>query len=270
MNSFKYRAISVVVIVILFLAVCMEACRLEKQKAFEEEQVALLQISEVEKEPIQEPVEVPSEDSAAGEEQAEELPTCDRVYDFEKMKEENADIYACINVPGTIVEYPIVQCEEDNYYLNYNLDHSKGLPGAIYTNKCNAKDFSDANTVIYGHNMKNKTMFGDLHAFEDPEFFAQNRSFFIYTEEYRYTYEIVIAAVYDDTYLTMEYEPTSGKDMLSFTKSLMEFRDDRKNMVENPVFDQADKLVTLSTCVKNEGTRRFLVVGRLIETAKYE
>ena len=79
---------------------------------------------------------------------------CDPVYDFGQLHEQNQDIYAWIVVPGTQVDYPLLQSETDNYYLDYNLDHSKGYPGCIYTNQCNRKDFSDYNTVLYGHNMK--------------------------------------------------------------------------------------------------------------------
>lgn len=68
---------------------------------------------------------------------------CDPVYDFGQLHEQNQDIYAWIVVPGTQVDYPLLQSGTDNYYLDYNLDHSKGYPGCIYTNQCNRKDFSD-------------------------------------------------------------------------------------------------------------------------------
>ena len=74
---------------------------------------------------------------------------CDPVYDFGQLHEQNEDIYAWIVVPGTQVDYPLLQSGTDNYYLDYNLDHSKGYPGCIYTNQCNRKDFSDYNTVLF-------------------------------------------------------------------------------------------------------------------------
>ena len=80
---------------------------------------------------------------------------CESLYDFDELHEKNEDIYAWILVPGTMIDYPVLQSETDNYYLEYNLDHSSGYPGCIYTNQCNAKDFSDYNTILYGHNIKN-------------------------------------------------------------------------------------------------------------------
>ena len=65
--------------------------------------------------------------------------------------------------------YPVVQGgDDDTYYLNHTIDGTEGYPGSIYTERINAKDFSDFNTVIYGHNMKDGSMFMGLHNFEDP------------------------------------------------------------------------------------------------------
>lgn len=75
--------------------------------------------------------------------------------DFASLKETNPDIYAWIEIPDTNVNYPIVQsADDDSYYLNHTIDGQEGYPGSIYTEKVNAKDFSDFNTVIYGHDMK--------------------------------------------------------------------------------------------------------------------
>ena len=75
--------------------------------------------------------------------------------DFDSLTAQYPDIYAWIRIPGTKVDYPIVQREGDNgYYLNHTIDGKKKTEGSIYTEDYNSKDFGDANTVIYGHNMK--------------------------------------------------------------------------------------------------------------------
>ena len=79
--------------------------------------------------------------------------------DFEALQQQNADIYAWIRIPETQIDYPILQHPSDDaYYLNHTVEGTEGLPGSIYTEKVNSKDFTDFNTVIYGHNMKNGTM----------------------------------------------------------------------------------------------------------------
>ena len=75
--------------------------------------------------------------------------------DFETLQKENPDIYAWITIPGTDIDYPVVQDSTDNtYYLNHAADTSLSDSGAIYSEKENAKDFDDYLTVLYGHNMK--------------------------------------------------------------------------------------------------------------------
>ena len=101
--------------------------------------------------------------------------------DFAALQEENSDVYAWIYVPGTNVDYPVLQHpEDDTYYLEHNMDGSKGLPGCIYSESVNTKDFTDPNTVLYGHNMKNGSMFASLHNFEDQQVFEENPYFYIY------------------------------------------------------------------------------------------
>ncbi len=192
---------------------------------------------------------------------------CEAVIDFEALQEENKDAYAWVNVPGTEIDYPILQSEEDNYYLNRNLDGSEGYPGSIYTNKCNAKDFSDALTVMYGHNMKNGSMFAGLHQFEDADFFENYNTILIYTEEARYTYEICAAAAYNNNYIPSVFDVTKEKTSIQFYESLLMYEDARKLVREGVELTQEDKLLVLSTCISNESTKRYFVVGRLVETA---
>lgn len=102
-----------------------------------------------------------SEDS--GETKQVEIPI-----DFASLQKENDEIYAWIKVPGTSVDYPIVQSStDDTFYVHKGIDKQYLYAGAIYTEMSNAKDFSDPNTVIYGHNMKSGSMFATLHNFRD-------------------------------------------------------------------------------------------------------
>ena len=77
------------------------------------------------------------------------------------------------------MDYPVVQRMEtedvyDDYYLNHTVDFVEGYPGAIYSQPVNALGFTDAVTVLYGHNMKDGSMFGSLHEFRDKDFFDEN------------------------------------------------------------------------------------------------
>ena len=71
--------------------------------------------------------------------------------------------------------------------------------GCIYTESGNSKNFTDPNTVVYGHNMRNGSMFQNLHYYEDPEFFEQNPFVYIYTEDKIRIYEVFASYIYDDS-----------------------------------------------------------------------
>lgn len=210
------------------------------------------------------------EETGETEEPTEETVYCDPVYDFDELQTQNEDIYAWIVVPGTMIDYPVLQSETDNYYLDYNLDHSKGYPGCIYTNKCNAKDFSDYNTVLYGHNMRKGTMFGSLHRYEDREFFDTYQEIFVYTPDRRLTYEVKEIVKFSDVYIPAQYpvEEKEGRD--AFLEATLAYTDDPVSYFRDDVeVLEEDKLITLSTCVSGERHRRYLLIGVLKEEAYY-
>lgn len=187
--------------------------------------------------------------------------------DFEELQANtNQDIYAWIYVPNTQVDYPVLQHPEDNFhYLNYNMDGSKGLPGCIYTEMRNEKDFMDGLTVLYGHNMKNGSMFAELHKYEDIEFFEQNPYFYIYTPDDILVYQVFRAYVYSDEHLVYKYGPAREQDITYILDDIRDFRSINSN-VNQELLDSMngeDKICTLSTCVANQSTSRYLVQGVL-------
>ncbi len=228
----------------------------------EEETKTLPETTVPERETIPETEE--ETESAAG------LVFCDPVQDFTKLQEENEDIYAWILVPGTAVDYPVLQSETDNYYLDHNLDHSQGYPGCIYSNACNEQDFSDSHTVLYGHNLTRDRMFGSLHRFEDEEFFEENRQILIYRPDCRLTYEILAAVVYSDRSIPYYYNLYTYKGIEEFWESVVALEGEELTYILPGVeLTEEDKLLTLSTCIRHVEGYRYLIVGRLTETALY-
>lgn len=106
-----------------------------------------------------------------------------RPLDFEKLKEINPDVIGWIYIPGTQINYPIVQGTDNEKYLHTGLDGEESVAGSIFLDYENTSDFSGRNHVIYGHNMKNATMFRDLIQFKDKTFFQEHERFTIYTPE---------------------------------------------------------------------------------------
>lgn len=177
----------------------------------------------------------------------------------------NADIYAWIYIPDTKIDYPVVQHPADNtYYLNYNLDGSKGYPGCIYSENYNEKDFTDPNTVLYGHNMKNGSMFAGLHKFADSEYFENHPYIYIYTPDGLKVYEIFAAYEYSSTHLLLNFDLKEPAIFQAYLDGIMDQRDMKSNLKKSVEPDSEDRILTLSTCIANKPNSRYLVQGVLL------
>lgn len=187
--------------------------------------------------------------------------------DFAALQEEtNADIYAWIYIPNTKIDYPVLQHPEDNlYYLNYNIDGTKGYPGCIYTEDYNTKDFTDHNTVIYGHNMKNGTMFAGLHKYEDSKFFEENPYVYIYTEDEVYVYQVFAAYEFSDAHILYNYPSDTDAAFSSYLEEVMDVRSMNSNFNSDIEVTGSDRIVTLSTCISTKPNNRYLVQGVLLQ-----
>lgn len=185
--------------------------------------------------------------------------------DWAELSETNEDIYSWIYIPDTKINYPVLQDAENlDYYLDHNLDHSTGLPGCIYTQYLNNKDYTDNNTILYGHNMKNGTMFKGLHQYSDADFFAEHRYIYIYTPEKVLVYEIYGACEVSDAHLLYKYNFVTEEGVSDFLEDMQTARSMSKQVAEEMEFPEEKKLITLSTCIGSKPNNRWVVVGVLL------
>ena len=194
---------------------------------------------------------------------ASTVPAAPNPVDFPTLEVQNPDIYSWINIPNTQVDYPVLQSpDDDNFYLDHGVDKDYRFAGAIYSQRCNAKDYSDRVTVLYGHNMRNGSMFATLHWFSDPSFFAQNEQMTIYTDDRQLNYQIVAAYVYGDNHIMNSFDFNNDEVYRDFLDSVLNPHSIDSNVREGATLDISDRIVILSTCL-NYGDGRYLVVGKL-------
>lgn len=191
----------------------------------------------------------------------------DNPINFNSLQAENPDIYAWIRIPNTNIDYPVVQSmEDDSYYLNHDATKKYTIAGAIYSEMKNNRDFSDPNTILYGHNMLNGSMFQNLHKFRKDDFFEQNKYIYIYAPEHILTYEICAAYRYDNRHILNSFnfsDPEVFAEYLEFVKNPKSMIVQKRNVDLNV----NSKLLTLSTCIGNHDYR-YLVQGVLINDEK--
>ncbi len=217
-------------------------------------------------EPVQtKKVEKPKEPEPAEEPEPEPEPEpqpepVDIPVDFAALKAQNPDVYGYIEIPGTQVSYPILQSADGSVdYLNTTLQRTAGLPGSIYTENINSQEFTDFNTVIYGHNMKDGSMFGSLHSFDNEQFFREHSEINVYMPDKAIKYHIYAARWFDDRYIPASYplETPEGRN---------QFLSDVRNIGLSPAYfndqytpTEQDCLITLSTCTSNPTNRLFII-----------
>lgn len=184
--------------------------------------------------------------------------------DFDKLEKANPDIYAWISIPSANVDYPILQSETDNsYYLDHTVNGQKSAYGSIYTENYNNKDFSDFNTLIYGHNMKNGTMFGSLKKFRDSTFFNENRYITVYTKSRILKYEIFAAYTWDNNHILLSRNFENEYNRKVYIEEIFAVRDMNSQISKEIEVTENDRIITLSTCM-NDKSKRFLVSGVLV------
>ena len=184
----------------------------------------------------------------------------DPYVDFGELQARNPEIYAWITVPGTRVDYPILQREgsHQDYYLMHDVDGNLTASGSIYTESLNRKDFMDPNTVIYGHNMKNGTMFRDLHLYQEKEFFDSHPDVYIYLPGKRLTYEIFSAYEYDNRHLLKAFDFSDPEVYAAYLETALHPRAVNVMTRDGISLTAADRIITLSTCIGRD-TSRYLV-----------
>lgn len=184
---------------------------------------------------------------------------------FDGLKQINQDIIAWIKIPGTNVDYPILQNteEDDSYYLNRTMEGQEGLPGSIYMEKYDSPDFTDTVSVIYGHTLHDGTMFSELRKYRERDFFDENPYIYIYLPDGTVKkFQIFAAVAFDDRYLIKSYAFDYDKDFDKFISDLKACEVGNINEAVNVEF--GSPVITLSTCIDEYPEQRWLVNAVLV------
>lgn len=185
---------------------------------------------------------------------------------FEELWKVNGDIKAWIRFdePATI-NYPVVQGKDNAEYLDKTISGYDNTYGAIFINVDNKPDFTDLNTIIYGHRMNGGSMFGELNKYEDKAFWEKYPYFYIYTPdggETRYQiFAVGVVNAYSDVYQTTFEDPVDYEEHLKYLK-------DNSTYDTGVQADRNSQIVTLSTCTPSNNDDRYMVCGVKVETIK--
>ncbi len=183
---------------------------------------------------------------------------------FDALLEQCPDVVGWLYCEESVIHYPVVQGRDNEYYLHRLLDGSTDISGTIFMDYRNSRDFSDLNTILYGHNMKNGTMFGSLQKYKDQEYFEEHPVWYLLTPER--DYKILLVGGYTTTAFdpdTYRFPDTTEERDVLIAKA-------KFHTTFEPELDikETDRLITLSTCAYEFTGARYVVVGVLKELLK--
>lgn len=183
--------------------------------------------------------------------------------DFKSLKSVNDDVVGWIYVEAVPdINYPVVHGKDNETYLHHTYEKNYNFAGTIFVDYENKGDFNDCNTIVYGHNMKNGSMFAQLKKFSsNSDTYEKSKYFWIFTPEKNYRYEIISAyttGAKSDTYTLFKGPGEEFQEYLKKIRGYSEIQTDAGDLTVK------DKIVTLSTCTGNQATR-YVVQGRRVD-----
>ena len=187
---------------------------------------------------------------------------------LDKENENNNNLYnkyedyrGWIKVDNTNIDYPIVQGKDDSFYLDKDINKNYLSSGSIFMNYLN-NGFNDENTILFGHHMRNKTMFAQLEKYKEKEFFQNDNDIKIEVENDKVlTYKVFSVYVTDanDNYIKSKFDNKSEyNEFLDKIKNKSIYKSDIN-------VDENDKIITLSTCSYEFDDARMVVHGKLLK-----
>lgn len=221
----------------------------ESQKVYEQMEEFTQKIEDQDLSPEAVPGETPEEVAEQGFLQV----------DFNKLEEINPDVIAWIEIPGLEISYPVVQGRDNDYYLHHLITGENHKSGSIFMDFHNQEDLSDRNSIIYGHNMKDGSMFGTLDQYQSQALYRNYPCFYMYVPGYIYEYQIFSCYAAPTDHPAYTYDFPTSEDYEVFLETLQ--RSAEYNT--GTTVTREDQVVTLSTCVNTRKDYRYLVHGKL-------
>lgn len=193
----------------------------------------------------------------------------ERMLQVEELSKENSDIVGWIEIEGTNINYPVLQGEDNNFYMNRNFQKEESVYGSLFLDADFDWNNPSSNLLIYGHNIQDGSMFHNLLNYADEEYYKEHPNIRFTTAKEDVTYEI-IAAFRSRVYYKSEQDVFRYYYFVN-PESKEEYDEFVENAKEASLYDTGktaeygDQLITLSTCSYHTEDGRFAVVGRKVE-----
>lgn len=185
--------------------------------------------------------------------------TCPIKVDFARLKAQNSDVVGWLYSEGSRINYPVMQAADNDYYLHRMLNGGHNSAGSLFMEAANKASMSDLNTIIYGHNMKNNSMFGTLTDYHSQNYYNRHPYVWYLTPDKTWRVDILAGFVTQDDSDT--YTIFAGEDELAgYLQRCL-----RKSTFRTAVdVSGNEQILTLSTCSYEYQNARYVLVGKMV------
>ncbi len=186
--------------------------------------------------------------------------------DFDELREVNEDVIAWIEVPGTVIDYPVLRGIDNAKYLTTTLEGEYDMYGSIFADMQNVDELTEDVSVLYGHYTTDDTFFTQLHRYKDEDYFEENPNLYLFTPERAEEFEVVAAFTTDNRNIVYEHlhnNPNGTEGFIDWISATT----DEAAVLNVEGLSEDDRFLVLSTCVAAVGgaNERYIVVSRFSE-----
>ena len=178
--------------------------------------------------------------------------------DFDSILAKNNDVIGWLYCENSPINYAVVQAKDNEKYLRRGIDGKHSHSGSLFADFRNAPDFTDKNTVIYGHNMNNSEMFGSLIKYKEQKYFDSHPEFLLITPNESYTVSLI--AGFEEKSTAEFYERLVSFENAEDAVNAFIAKSTFKSSYS---FSEEDRFVTFSTCTDDYSDVRFLLIGKI-------
>lgn len=189
------------------------------------------------------------------------------VVDFEALQKVNPDVVGWIYQKDTIINYPIMRGNDNDQYLHSDINKKYSVSGSIFMDYRNSGDFSDFNTIVYGHHMHDGSMFKSLRGYtKETDYYKDHKTFELITPDKKYHLQIVSAFITPATSEAYTYSFNNIADKQAFLNYAVK----NSKISTGVTATTDDKIITLSTCAYDYDEARYVVVCKAVPWTKAE
>lgn len=181
--------------------------------------------------------------------------------DHASLQTVNSDYVGWVRMQNSYIDYPMVQGTDNSYYLDHLYTKEYNYVGSVFLDYNSARDFSDKNTVIYAHNVKNGTMFMEIAKFEDPNYYQDHKEIELYTPEQNYIAYPVAGILTDGSDDYVSYNFASDDEFMNYVSRFTA----NSTFTSDTTIDATDQTVLFSTCSYSLTDGRYALLCKLVK-----